>query len=912
MLNRAPYNTEVPEFVPSRDAPINSYITRKYPCQENISGKRNYFRSLTWKIQQPDAQMVWQSVKLVLPLKISAHLQDGSAANMRVVAKRPACNVALAESPMNAFRATTMTINGKIFSKDNQFRETLDTCYRGVGPQAYGDNHSLKPIVSRDLDTDVLPNTITVVDANGAPVVSAGSQHFVHTSSIQQRTVPSAFNLLEHNGPFIERARLFQDRLNHTGTEWAGDISHLLELGPFQARARKGNTAVPYIKDFHLRMNFDTNPSQYDIDIASVYHDSQSAEYIGRIMAPKLLEYATLPTFLHYNEQLHNANHWPSTYVFTWSAKPYLEITYTKYMNAMKPYYNLRCLEHQYEQSNRFLLQVSNAATTVSPHSLQRVTTRLNAIPTKVYIWGDVADEYKLPYISGGTRRSCLLGDIHCRINQRPDVMFNPSQEDCYEMFRRHTNSSLEYGSWLKSPIYCFDTVDFGQSDMFANDAKLTWMEWDADVSLTQLQIEELNHEHNDDLLLASGYEAPGARTANYFHAGMSSRYTAQGLQAYWDYRLTPAASSTAVNASITVVSVRAGDGNDMQLSYNDNDSLKHYNNVFTGAGSAVTTGDFEVTTNPIATQSYGGMIWAAIYMSDEGNAPATAKNKVRGNKFFWVPDSYRWVPTVKTAAPIHSGNINNMEFTWTLDVQNDTRVYTWTPPVSPVPMSGVFQSNAGPLMVSENGKQFGAVNTSAVWGPGRYAIEIDSDGIRNNSGPNAGYVRGGLNILGDGQAYMAVDEGNTTARWCCFGPMQGQYQASGPSAAGGTSNAWQVWRSTQATPAGQDSKNVTIPLTFQPRVAGQMTAFQYGHEQLHVRGTMHYGRYDRQIWQNGIMKAPGALYGFSMARQDFGVMSDVQKQYRLKVLYEYGNSQYQFAADATPTQVLPNLVPVN
>ena len=109
----------------------------------------------------------------------------------------------------------------------------------------------------------------------------------------------------------------------------------------------------------------------------------------------------------------------------------------------------------------------------------------------------------------------------------------------------------------------------------------------------------------------------------------------------------------------------------------------------------------------------------------------------------------------------------------------------------------------------------------------------------------------------------------------------------------------------------GPDAKQVTFPLTFQARVANQMTAFQYGHERLHVRGTMHYGRYDRQIWQNGIMKAPGALYGFSMARQDFGVMSDVQKQYRLKVLYEYGNSQYQFAADATPTQVLPNLVPV-
>ena len=32
---------------------------------------------------------------------------------------------------------------------------------------------------------------------------------------------------------------------------------------------------------------------------------------------------------------------------------------------------------------------------------------------------------------------------------------------------------------------------------------------------------------------------------------------------------------------------------------------------------------------------------------------------------------------------------------------------------------------------------------------------------------------------------------------------------------------------------------------------------------------------------------------------------------YNLKALYEYGNAQYQFASDAMPTRVLPNLVPV-
>ena len=39
---------------------------------------------------------------------------------------------------MNAFRQTSLSINGRIFSEDNTYRDILDACYRGVGAQAYG------------------------------------------------------------------------------------------------------------------------------------------------------------------------------------------------------------------------------------------------------------------------------------------------------------------------------------------------------------------------------------------------------------------------------------------------------------------------------------------------------------------------------------------------------------------------------------------------------------------------------------------------------------------------------------------------------------------------------------------------------------------------------------------------------
>ena len=41
----------------------------------------------------------------------------------------------------------------------------------------------------------------------------------------------------------------------------------------------------------------------------------------------------------------------------------------------------------------------------------------------------------------------------------------------------------------------------------------------------------------------------------------------------------------------------------------------------------------------------------------------------------------------------------------------------------------------------------------------------------------------------------------------------------------------------------------------------------------------------------------------------DVGVEHDFD--YNLKVLYEYGNNQYQFSDDGSPTKVLPNFVPV-
>ena len=178
MLNNVPYNVSVAEFQPEREAPIFPHITRKYPCIEDVvNSEYASFDRLTWKIQQPDRSMVWSSVKLVLPLEMESWPapQGGMAArdlpdplgrlDMRATQKKAACNIAVAESPMTAFRQSSLTLNGRIFSEVNNFRKTLDACYRGVGAESYGDGQSLKPVVCRDIVPDQSRQYVTIMQA---------------------------------------------------------------------------------------------------------------------------------------------------------------------------------------------------------------------------------------------------------------------------------------------------------------------------------------------------------------------------------------------------------------------------------------------------------------------------------------------------------------------------------------------------------------------------------------------------------------------------------------------------------------------------------------------------------------------------------------------------------------------------
>ena len=883
MLNRAPYNTEVPQFVPSRDAPINSYITRKYPCQEHLAGKENQFRTLTWKIQQPDSSMVWQSVKIVLPLEIQVSKKNGSTVSMAVNDRYPTCNLALSQSPMNAFRQTSLTINGRIFSEDNFFRDTLDACYRGVGAQAYGDNHSLKPIVHRDVHSTHHNATIPVgiIDADGdfEQTSNGGFPMVAEVASVQHRTINSAFNLLEHNGPFIERARIFQDNLSFDGKKWVGDISHLLELGPFQARARKGNTAVPYIQDFHLRLNFQNMESKFDAQNPHVFPGIRPES--GRTMAPKLLEFATLANFLHKGEVLSNFDGWPSGFDFTYTAQPYLEVVYTKHESPMRDSYNLRCFEHLYEKSNRFSLETPFESFE-SPTFLARVTSRLLSLPTKIYVWAEISDEYKHTFAMGGVRRSCQLKNLHLRVNQRPDVMFNPSQEECYEMFRRHTNSSLEYGSWLKSPIYCFDMVDVGQPDMFSNDARITWFEWDAAVSLTELQMVEQTNLKHENYLDAMGYDRDSLETGN-FRTLPGFQSTAPYLFCWIDNEKNPAIDNLDDELNVVLANKRGGHNSDRQVFGNDCQQMRFQTLLVEDSlrGGFVSS-DFYVTNVENATVSIDGCVWGRCVMETHDQL---AVGTILQDALFFIPNSYRFQAT--SLGEAFFNNLNDLTFPKGGGIHFTSKV--------PHVITGTLVDNDD--FAAQNGKKIGQKKTGgANWCPGPFGYLVAGLGIQNNT----------LMTNGQGNNFPLIQEGLTQKdKWVCFGPM-----ITKPHDSTG-SNHWQMWRYSKSSDA-MDAQGT--PGHWGPQVAGVMNRWQYGVERLNVTMGGKWGTKDPEEFndQDTLLSFPyGAQLVASQSAETALAERALEEDYQLKVLYEYGNCQYNFSRDGAPTRVLPNVVPV-
>ena len=885
MINQVPASVTIPEYAPTRQAPIYPYQTRRYYCNENLKNLKNKWGRLSWKIQCPDRLLTWQKVKLVLPLRIRALDSEGANIDMRLSSKMGACNVAIADSPMQAFRQTSLTLNGAIFSEENSFRRILDTCYIGEGINNQANNHSLKPICCRDLVNaqagDFVQSVAKLVDAATGNVTyqletlpNTDTPIGVRTQFIQPRTIDHASSLLENNGGFIERARQWQDNLSADGTTWEGEITNLLELGPFQARARKTNTTVPYIDDFHLVLNFNEFPAALDNTFAT----AEDINLSQRVVPSKLLEFATVPTFRSVGEKVDilSSPGFPCGFEMTWLQDPYLEVTFCKFLAPMKPVYQLRCFDHQLESSNDFELPLISTGVhagnptftdAVESQSVRaRINSRLLAYPTKIYLYADHARQEAGPFILGNCRRSCELSNIHCTILNRPDVLFNPSQEECFTMFQRNTNSSLDFQSWRRAPIYCFTPNDLGQSDMFANDARVTVFSWEADVQMTPLLAQESSDCLLNGSLTASGYARSHAATTDFdvFKSPDASHHFL-GATCTWQCKSDAhnqgidSLSAGATKACFSVELQRTENARTIGFDQTGTHISQCYANTYiqvydTPDQQQAPTGEImHTTTLSNYKVSLNGLIWARMRM-DDGQV-----GNIRDNRYFYVPQGY---------SMDYKDDPSKLKIIPFMHLQQDAIEASYR--------SYVIVADSYVKGVKEAFNGTTPASASKACFPGPYAYEISSAGINNVGGPT---------LAGAGN-YKGIDQTKTKADiWVALQP---NFAA--------LSN-WMKWTHTN----------------------GGVTAGSLGHgngygtSQLTIIGQVKRGVQGTEAKKQNMKAATteGVKRGMNIQVLAPQSLDDYNFKFSMKALYEYGNSTYEFSNRGLPTKVHPNFVPV-
>ncbi len=491
------YKGDIREFQAQRTTPVYEYIVRKFYCQENVVGniKETDMTQLSWNIHTPNDNMVWKSVKLHIPMRITAQSNNENV-SMRLSDRNPACNVALSACPMKMFTDCQLILNGSMFSvKPNFYESMLDTCYQSRDENSWMSSHSLKPNACRNLKRETEANGVFTVHD---PQI-AGAATFVQIHDGTSAVSSHAFDLTFANPGYNSRVRSFQTDLQGSTSYCDTEIVSYLHIGPFMRRVRKMpdgskqyNSAVPFIKDFSLRLICDKAASQYDIQKGNRYDEN----FPGRVLPSSILEWATPCNMRHIGETEMPDVNWADKFDFVITSAPYLEVEYVKMPpQSLSNSYKLRALDYQHEKSEQFSFNFPLLDGTedrlIAPPVPVRINSRLLEVCSKVYLWCELAQEYKKSFFLGGTQRCCKIDDLHLRINNRSDLLFEPTQLSLFDNFKKLTSNAWGLSTWEKSPIYCFDPASFGLEEYLTGQSQLMTYEWDMQVRPTELMIEE-------------------------------------------------------------------------------------------------------------------------------------------------------------------------------------------------------------------------------------------------------------------------------------------------------------------------------------------------------------------------------------------------------------------------------------
>ena len=501
------FDTKIQQFTPIRNAPVWRRAVRQYHCLEDVNGTSDFTR-LQFKVHCQEKNLVCNDARLVFPVELICY--DGDPADSNVVSEalsmavndgNAACNIAVAQnSPWNAFETVNCVVNTKVYTeKPRSYGRVLSNSYQSVSEMQFMNNHSLKPIANTDIHSNIdRHRTISVIGADGN---QTGATVTV-TNGLRE---PSRFVLENANSGFLERSRQFQDGLDDSGKVWSGEISSLLNCGPFSAEARgQGNDQLPYIEDLFLNLVFKQTKCSLDASLLP----TRGPDY-RKVIMQSMFEFLTPASASLYRSAVSPNLLFPKFYTLRWRAKPYIQIEWLKYNPAaMLPMYRLQGFQYKLTKSNEFSLAHSermDGRALFSP----RVSTQCLSVPNKLYIWAELSENSaRDSFLFGGMFRTCELMNksLMVRVNGESHIIDRPdNQSMLFKWWKRHSNSVAEYPTWSKCPVVILTPNEIGLSNWLENDAVLSTIEISCDVRLSKLQHLEYSAAVKENGLLQAG-----------------------------------------------------------------------------------------------------------------------------------------------------------------------------------------------------------------------------------------------------------------------------------------------------------------------------------------------------------------------------------------------------------------------
>jgi len=127
-----------------------------------------------------------------------------------------------------------------------------------------------------------------------------------------------------------------------------------------------------------------------------------------------------------------------------------------------------------------------------------------------------------------------------------------------------------------------------------------------------------------------------------------------------------------------------------------------------------------------------------------------------------------------------------------------------------------------------------------------------------------------------------------------------------------GNNSAVTTWLTWEVSKTRDEMNDMGLPANWKAQVAGESVDWGLGYEAVHgkydgVWGVRNKEAFARKNVLNPNNNSIGAQMVYILPE-----LADARvEDYQMKVLYEYGNCQYNFSRSAAPTRILPNVVPV-